>query len=163
MWQTVKGVFGGSKKEKAGKDNDEKVKSKGVVEKGGKGFSNGQQGGGKSGKIRHVLGGQPTSKEEGSGIIRTEVDLPQLGSNSQKKLAFLLDNVYSHHQSHFKLTNPQLSLTFIQVLTEEECVQLIKETEDIGYEPALLNIGAGNQILETRVRHFPYQGQQRVE
>ena len=82
MWQTVKGVFGGSKKEKAGKDNDEKVKSKGVVEKGGKDFSNGQQGGGKSGKIRHVLGGQPTSKEEGSGIIRTEVDLPWLRTST---------------------------------------------------------------------------------
>ena len=32
-------------------------------------------------------------------------------------------------------------------LTEEECEELIKETEEIGYEPALLNVGQGNQIL----------------
>ena len=39
----------------------------------------------------------------------------------------------------------------MQVLTEEECGELIKETEEIGYEPALLNIGGGNEVLETRV------------
>lgn len=33
------------------------------------------------------------------------------------------------------------------MLTEEECEELIKETEEIGYEPALLNVGGGNQIL----------------
>ena len=51
--------------------------------------------GGKGDKIRN---GELAAKGEENGIIRTEVDLPQLVSNSQKKLAFLLDNVYNHHQ-----------------------------------------------------------------
>merc|ERR1712012_908236 len=60
-------------------------------------------------------------------IVRTEIRLPA----DETKLAFLLDNV----------------------LTDDECRTLIKETESIGYEPALLNIGGGNQVLETGVRN----------
>ena len=58
---------------------------------------------------------------------------------------------FVHNRVLSKFINLELWLTFVQVLTEEECVQLIKETEDIGYEPALLNIGGGNQRLETGV------------
>ena len=93
MWRAVKGVFGGGEKENAIKENNEKVKSKEVVEKGGDTSDNGQQDGGKGDKIRYISGGELVGKGKESGIIRTEVDLPQLVSNSQKKLAFLLDNV----------------------------------------------------------------------
>ena len=97
MWRAVKGVFGGGEKENAIKENDEKVKSKRVVEKGGEGSSNVHvQDGGKGDKTRYISGGELAGKGEESGIIRTEVDLPLLVSNSQKKLAFLLDNVCDH-------------------------------------------------------------------
>jgi len=59
-------------------------------------------------------------------VVRTEVNLPQ----GQGRLAFILDNI----------------------LTEAECRDLIRRTEDQGYEPALLNVGPGRQELVTDVR-----------
>ena len=63
-------------------------------------------------------------------VVRTEVSLPLLGGLKDERLAFVLDNV----------------------LTEAECSDLIKITEDKGYEPALLNVGFGEQKLRTDVR-----------
>ena len=63
-------------------------------------------------------------------IVRTEVSLPLLGGLKDERLAFVLDNV----------------------LTEAECSDLIKITEDKGYEPALLNVGFGEQQLRTDIR-----------
>ena len=63
-------------------------------------------------------------------IVRTEVSLPLLGGLKDERLAFVLDNV----------------------LTEAECTDLIKITEDKGYEPALLNVGFGEQQLRTDIR-----------
>ena len=63
-------------------------------------------------------------------IVRTEVSLPLLGGLKDERLAFILDNV----------------------LTEAECSDLIKITEDKGYEPALLNVGFGEQQLRTDIR-----------
>ena len=60
-------------------------------------------------------------------VVRTEVNLPQ----GQGRLAFILDNI----------------------LTEAECQDLIRRTEDQGYEPALLNVGPGRQELVTEVRN----------
>ena len=65
-------------------------------------------------------------------IVQTEVSLPLLfGGEKNKKLAFILDNV----------------------LTEAECSDLIKITEDQGYEPALVNVGGGRQQLLPEVRN----------
>ena len=77
-------MFGGDEKEKAGKEETAAVKKKEVlVEKDGKG------------NVRYY--GETAAKvEEKSEIVRTEIDLPNISSiasNSQKKLAFLLDNV----------------------------------------------------------------------
>ena len=63
-------------------------------------------------------------------IVKTEVSLPLLGAEKDERLAFVLDNV----------------------LTEAECSDLIKITEEQGYEPALLNVGGGEQQLRTDVR-----------
>ena len=67
-------------------------------------------------------------------IRKTKVDLPfvrQGGSYStNKKLAFVLDNV----------------------LTDDECKALIEQTEEKGYEEALLNVGNGRQVLDTTYR-----------
>ena len=63
-------------------------------------------------------------------IVRTEVSLPLLGEKKDERLAFVLDNV----------------------LTEAECSELIKVTEEQGYEPALLNVGFGEQQLRTDMR-----------
>ena len=84
MWRAVKGVFGGDEKEKAGKEETAALKNKEVVvEIDGKG------------NVRYY--GETAAKgEEKSEIVRTEIDLPinsPIASNSQKKLAFLLDNV----------------------------------------------------------------------
>ena len=61
-------------------------------------------------------------------IVRKDVSLPKIYGIDPKdpKLAFTLDNV----------------------LTTAECEELIKETEDRGYEQALLNIGGGHQDSE---------------
>ena len=64
-------------------------------------------------------------------IVRSEVSLPLLGGLKDERLAFVLDNV----------------------LTEAECSDLIQITEDQGYEPALLNIGFGEQQLRTDIRN----------
>jgi len=55
------------------------------------------------------------------------IELP----SGQKKLAFVLENVYS----------PQ------------ECEEMIRLTEAKGYEPALVNIGGGRQMLMTDYRN----------
>ena len=39
--------------------------------------------------------------------------------------------------------------TIDNVLTKEECEAWIAETEEIGYEVALLNVGGGDQVLCT--------------
>ena len=39
------------------------------------------------------------------------------------------------------------------VLTEDDCIALIEETEEKGYEQALLNVGAGRQVLDTSYRN----------
>ena len=84
MWQAVKRVFGGDEKEKAGKEETAAVKKKEVVVE-------------KDGKGNVIYYGETAAKvEEKSEIVRTEIDLPNISpiaSNSQKKLAFLLDNV----------------------------------------------------------------------
>ena len=68
-------------------------------------------------------------------IVKSEVLLPIRSSDpgclEKEKLAFILDNV----------------------LTKEECEELIKETEEAGYEEALLNVGGTVWIvgyLETK-------------
>ena len=38
------------------------------------------------------------------------------------------------------------------LLTKEECEAMIAVTEGIGYEPAMVNIGNGKQILDTQYR-----------
>ena len=65
-------------------------------------------------------------------IVQTEVNLPlSFGAEKDGRLAFILDNV----------------------LTEAECADLIKITEDQGYEPALINVGGGHQQLCPEVRN----------
>ena len=68
-------------------------------------------------------------------IRKTKVDLPpvrRMGTkHTNDKLAFVLDNV----------------------LTEDECKALIEETEEKGYEAALLNVGNGRQVLDTTYRN----------
>eukprot|EP00092_Neocalanus_flemingeri_P010558 GFUD01011374.1.p1 GENE.GFUD01011374.1~~GFUD01011374.1.p1 ORF type:complete len:247 (+),score=49.68 GFUD01011374.1:116-856(+) len=69
-------------------------------------------------------------------IVKTDVTLPENRNSfapllNQKKLAFVLDHV----------------------LSEEECEALIEETSEKGYEPALLNVGGGAQVLATDVRN----------
>ena len=67
-------------------------------------------------------------------IVKTEVKLPllwNLGNQEDNRLAFILDNV----------------------LTEAECLELIKTTEDQGYEEALVNVGFGQQKLLTDFRN----------
>ena len=67
-------------------------------------------------------------------IVKTEVKLPQLwnlGNHQDNRLAFILDNV----------------------LTESECLEMIKTTEEQGYEEALVNTGFGQQDLRTDVRN----------
>ena len=66
-------------------------------------------------------------------IVRKDVSLPKLYGLGRKdpKLAFTLDNV----------------------LSAAECEELIKETEDKGYEQALVNVGAGRQALISEVRN----------
>ncbi|BFZ04885.1 hypothetical protein BsWGS_07926 [Bradybaena similaris] len=61
-------------------------------------------------------------------VSKEEINLP---SGYKDKLAFLLHNV----------------------LTEEECKNFIQETENLGYIPALLNIGGGRETLMTDVRN----------
>ena len=59
-------------------------------------------------------------------IVKTDLRLP----DSQHKLAFTLDNV----------------------LTQEECHQLICQASEQGYEAAQINVGGGHQVLATDVR-----------
>lgn len=63
-----------------------------------------------------------------SSVTREDVSLPK---DQKDRLAFVLHNV----------------------LSPEECKELIKETEEKGYEQALLNVGGGHQILMTDVRN----------
>eukprot|EP00112_Aurelia_sp_Birch-Aquarium-sp1_P007923 Seg1865.10 transcript_id=Seg1865.10/GoldUCD/mRNA.D3Y31 product="putative prolyl 4-hydroxylase 8" protein_id=Seg1865.10/GoldUCD/D3Y31 len=60
-----------------------------------------------------------------------KVDVAVPGDVKKAKLAFVLENV----------------------LSAQECDELIKETEDKGYEIALLNVGGGRQILDTKTRN----------
>ncbi|KAJ1547798.1 hypothetical protein HK096_011166 [Nowakowskiella sp. JEL0078] len=46
----------------------------------------------------------------------------------------------------------QFAIKLDDVLTKEECHQLIAATEELGYEKALLNVGGGREILATDVR-----------
>ena len=65
-------------------------------------------------------------------IVQTKVNLPlSFVAEKDDRLAFILDNV----------------------LTEAECADLIKKTEDQGYEPALINVGGGHQQLCPEVRN----------
>ena len=65
-------------------------------------------------------------------IVKTKVVLPQMRKGiTNEKLAFVLDNV----------------------LSEEECKALIEETQEKGYEAALLNVGYGRQVLDTSYRN----------
>ena len=67
-------------------------------------------------------------------ILKTDVNVPIEGNINRQhknKLAFILDNV----------------------LSEDECKALIDETEEKGYEQALLNVGFGRQVLDTNVRN----------
>eukprot|EP00296_Roombia_truncata_P008157 JP446633.1.p1 GENE.JP446633.1~~JP446633.1.p1 ORF type:complete len:221 (-),score=47.43 JP446633.1:299-919(-) len=62
-------------------------------------------------------------------LTAVPVDLPQ--DVSKDVLAFTIDNVFS----------------------KEECEEMMKLTEEIGYEPALVNIGGGRQMLMNDVRN----------
>lgn len=62
-------------------------------------------------------------KFDTSVIVKEDLDLEPI--SKKDKLAFLLHNVF----------------------TREECVALIKISEDTGYTPALVNIGGRNQVL----------------
>ena len=65
-------------------------------------------------------------------IVQTKVNLPlSFGAEKDGRLAFILDNV----------------------LTEAECADLIKITEDQGYEPALINVGGGRQQFRPEYRN----------
>ena len=110
MWQAVKRVFGGDEKEKAGKEETAAVKNKEVVvEKGRKG------------NVRYY--GETAAKvEEKSEIVRTEIDLPTIApiaSNSQKKLAFLLDNVQLDSMNIIHILSVFQKLSFAQ--TDQSC------------------------------------------
>lgn len=61
-------------------------------------------------------------------IVKTDIHLPWI---NREVLAFYLDNVY----------------------TEEECKELIRLSEENGYETALINIGGGRQVKMTDVRN----------
>jgi len=61
----------------------------------------------------------------------TAVPIPFKTPDLLEKLAFTIDNVYS----------------------KAECDRLIELSESIGYEPALVNIGNGNQMMMTDVRN----------
>ena len=52
-----------------------------------------------------------------------------------------------------KHTNDKLAFVLDNVLTEDECKALIEETEEKGYEAALLNVGNGRQVLDTTNRN----------
>jgi hypothetical protein len=62
-------------------------------------------------------------------IVKEYINLPN--KSDSKKLAFVLYNV----------------------LSKEECDNLIFETEKRGYEPALINIGNGMQKLMSNIRN----------
>ena len=64
-------------------------------------------------------------------IVRKDVSLSEIYGENHNLLAFTLDNV----------------------LSGAECEDLIKETEDRGYELALINTGGGNQGLRLDVRN----------
>ena len=64
-------------------------------------------------------------------IVRKDVSLSKIYGKNHNLLAFTLDNV----------------------LSGAECEELIKETEDRGYEMALINTGGGNQDLRTDIRN----------
>merc|ERR1712183_776953 len=64
-------------------------------------------------------------------IVRKNVSLSKIYGENPNLLAFTLDNV----------------------LSAAECEELIKETEDRGYDLALLNTGGGSQDLRTDVRN----------
>ena len=64
-------------------------------------------------------------------VVRKDVSLSEIYGENHNLLAFTLDNV----------------------LSAAECEDLIKETEDRGYDLALVNTGGGNQDLRTDVRN----------
>ena len=47
----------------------------------------------------------------------------------------------------------KLAFVLYNIFTKEECEEWIKLTEDKGYEPALVNVGGGQQRLMTDVRN----------
>jgi hypothetical protein len=53
-----------------------------------------------------------------------------------------------------KMTENKYALTIDHVMTESECKELIELTEKKGYEPALVNVGGGKQVLMTDARDF---------
>ncbi len=72
-----------------------------------------------------------------NGILRDDFD-----KNSIKKTKLNPPNSESR----------QLAFTLENVLTAEECKQLIEGSERIGYTEALINIGANQDIFDTRYR-----------
>ena len=64
-------------------------------------------------------------------IVKTDISLPKIYGEKHNLLAFTLDNV----------------------LSVEECQELIKVTEEAGYELALINTGGGRQGLRPDVRN----------
>ncbi|KAJ1557234.1 hypothetical protein HK096_008401 [Nowakowskiella sp. JEL0078] len=69
----------------------------------------------------------------------------------------ITDAQLAHVTANVKVGNicdqsQQFAIKLDDVLTKEECHQLIAATEELGYEQALLNVGGGRQILATDVR-----------
>ena len=82
--------------------------------------------------VRHGTGRVIAGHKLKMEVLKANVNLPlTFCSEKDGRLAFILDNV----------------------LTEAECSDLIKITEDQGYEPALLNVGGGQQQLCPEVRN----------
>ncbi len=50
------------------------------------------------------------------------------------------------------LERPYYCVNLGRVFSEDECERLIQYTEEIGYEPALINAEGGEQVLDTSIR-----------
>ena len=73
-------------------------------------------------------------------------EFQQQPSTSQQPQQLVVKNVLPTSTGLF-------AITIDNVFSKDECLALIKMAEDKGYEPALVNVGGGNQELMTDFRN----------
>lgn len=84
--------------------------------------------------------------------MATVSPLTRLNNRRFDASACTVTHVPEHYCHHVRKDQRQLAFVIENVLSPEECAQWIEDTENLGYEPALVNVGNGRQSLISDVR-----------